>query len=87
MKLRPRLSVNSAEAAVASAVEGRGLIRMLSYQVEDALKAGQLVLLLEAYEPPPPPVHVVYPEARLPAAKARAFVDTIVPQLRSRLSA
>jgi DNA-binding transcriptional LysR family regulator len=87
VKMRPRLTVNGAEAAVASAVEGHGLVCMLSYQVEDAVRAGQLNVLLEAYEPSPPPIHIVYPEGRMSAAKARAFVDLAVPKLRARFAA
>jgi DNA-binding transcriptional LysR family regulator len=87
VKMRPRLTVNGAEAAVASAVEGHGLVCLLSYQVEEALQAGQLVVLLEAYEPSPPPIHIVYPEGRMSAAKARVFVDLAAPRLRARFAA
>jgi len=83
----PHFIVNGAEAAVAAAARGRGITRVLSYQVEDEVAAGRLVLLLEAFEGPRLPVHVVYPEARLPAAKLRAFVAFAVPRLRSRLAA
>jgi DNA-binding transcriptional LysR family regulator len=84
--VRPRLVVTEAEAAVASAVEGHGVICVLSYQVERELKSGRLKLLLEQFEPPPLPVHVIYPEARLSAAKTRAFVDFAVPRLRKELA-
>jgi hypothetical protein len=43
-------------------------------------------LVLERFEPPPLPVHVIYPEARLSAAKARAFVDLVVPKLQAELA-
>jgi DNA-binding transcriptional LysR family regulator len=86
VRVRPRLVTNSAEAAVASASEGHGITRVLSYQVERELAAGRLVLLLPEFEPPPPPVHLVYPEARLSVAKARAFVDLVVPRLRAQLA-
>ena len=85
VRVRPRLTVNTADAAIASAVEGRGIARVLSYQIEEDLKAGRLVLLLEAHEPAPLPVHVVYPEARLAAAKTRALIDRLVPGLRAEL--
>ncbi|MFG1343414.1 LysR family transcriptional regulator [Xanthobacter autotrophicus DSM 431] len=85
--VRPHFTVNGAEAAIAAAVRGRGVTRVLSYQVEEEVAEGRLVLLLEAFEGPRLPVHVVYPEARLPAAKLRAFVAFAVPRLRSRLAA
>ncbi len=85
VRVRPRLVVTEAEAAVASAVEGHGITRLVSYQIESELKRGRLKLILEEFEPPPMPVHVVYPEARLSAAKTRAFVDFVVPRLKKEL--
>jgi DNA-binding transcriptional LysR family regulator len=39
--------------------------------------------VLQAWEPPPIPVHLVYPEGRKAAAKVRAFVDYAAARLRS----
>lgn len=86
VRVRPRLTVNGAEAAIASAIEGRGVTCVLSYQVERQLREGSLALVLERFEPPPMPVNVIYPEARLSAAKARAFVDLVVPKLKVELA-
>jgi len=86
VRVRPRLTVNGAEAAIASAVEGRGVTCVLSYQVERELREGSLALVLERFEPPPLPVHVIYPEARFSAAKARAFVDLVAPKLKVELA-
>lgn len=85
VRLRPRVSVNSADASVASAVDGRGITRVLSYQVEAELRDGRLVRVLEAFDAEPIPVHVVYPAASVGAAKIRAFVDLVVPALRAAL--
>jgi len=60
----PGLSVNSADAAIASAERGHGLTRALSYQVEDSVAAGRLSRLLTDLEPAPVPVSVVYQSAR-----------------------
>src|SRR5580704_3269049 len=60
VRVRSRLAVNNAEAAIASAVEGGGVIGAFSYQVERELQQGSLTLILEGFEPPPPPVHVIY---------------------------
>ena len=79
-------TVNSADAAIAAAARGRGITRVLSYQVEEAVAAGNLRLVLEEFEGERLPVHVVYPGARLQAAKLRAFVDFAVPRLRARLA-
>ncbi|WGF90583.1 LysR family transcriptional regulator [Marinivivus vitaminiproducens] len=80
--LVPRFVVNGVEAAVASALEGRGVTRVLSYQVADHVREGRLVRLLADAEPPPVPAHLVTPEGRLGVPKVRAFVDFAVPRLR-----
>jgi DNA-binding transcriptional LysR family regulator len=56
VRVRHRLTVT--EAAIASAVEGRGVTCVLSYQIERELKRGRLRLILEEFEPEPLPVHV-----------------------------
>ena len=48
------------------------------------MKAGQLRLLLEDFEPPPMPVHVVHREGQHASKKARAFIDLIKPGMFSR---
>lgn len=80
--VRPRLIVNTAEAAIDSALSGFGITRVLSYQVADALAAGSLVRLLRDYENEPAPVHLLYPQGRYPAPKLRAFLDLVAPRLR-----
>lgn len=83
VKLQPRLFINTVEGALGSALEGRGVTRMLSYQVQHEIRAGRLVPLLEQFELPPLPVHLVIPDGRLSVAKVRAFVDFAVPRLKA----
>ncbi|GAB6842826.1 DNA-binding transcriptional LysR family regulator [Methylorubrum rhodinum] len=80
--VRPRLVCNTIDGALAAALDGRGIVRLLSYQVAPALAEGRLVRLLEAHEGPPMPVHVVSPEGRRAPAKVRAFVELAVERLR-----
>jgi DNA-binding transcriptional LysR family regulator len=85
VRMRPRLTVSTAEAAIDAAVAGLGVTCVLSYQVEAALRAGDLVLLLEAFEPRPVPVSFLYAsQGRLPL-KLRALLDFATPRLRARL--
>src|SRR5262249_14408265 len=79
-----RLAVNLGEATVAAAVAGAGISRVLSYLIEDLSKSRSLVTLLDAYEPSPMPVGIVYPGQRPVPRKLRAFVDFAVPRLRKR---
>jgi len=80
-----RLAVNLGEAAVAAAVTGAGIARVLSYLIEDLLKSRSLVALLEACELAPFPVSIVYPGQRQVPLKLRAFLDFAVPRLRKQL--
>lgn len=86
VRVRPRLSVNGAEAAIESAREGRGVTAVLCYQIDADLRSGALVIVLDDYEAAPLPVHLVYPEARLVSAKVRGFLDLAVPKLRAQLA-
>jgi DNA-binding transcriptional LysR family regulator len=82
--IKPRLIVNTAEAAIDAAVSGFGITRVLSYQAVDALADKSLVRLLRDHEGDDIPVHVVYPDGRHPPPKLRAFLDALVPRLRQR---
>ena len=84
---RPRLVVNTAEAAVDAAVAGLGVTRVLSYQADAALHARHLRLLLHKFEPAPVPVNLVYDGQRRVTSKLRAFIDFAAPRLRERLAA
>lgn len=74
----PRLSTNSADAAIQYAEAGGGLTRVLAYQAADAIKRGRLRIVLAKFEQPPLPIHIVYPTSRLLSAKVRAFIDLVV---------
>lgn len=81
-----RLAVNNAEAAIAAAKLGVGLINVLSYQVADAIRADALRVVLDAFEPAPLPINLVHKgQAPLPL-KLRAFLDFVMPRLRTRTS-
>jgi DNA-binding transcriptional LysR family regulator len=85
--VRSRMTVSTADAAIAASELGIGLTRVLSYQVADALREGRLVRVLADDEPPPVPASLIYPgQGRLPM-KTRAFIDFAVGQLRDRLLA
>jgi DNA-binding transcriptional LysR family regulator len=58
-RLASRLRVNDVQTQLAAARDGRGIARLLSYQIADDLGNGSLVLLLRAYEPAPLPMHLV----------------------------
>lgn len=86
-RVSPVLRVNVADAAIRATLDGVGITCALSYQVAEHLAAGSLVPLLTAFEPPPLPVHIVYPLGVARTAKVRAFVDLAAPRLRAALAA
>ena len=83
--LRTRMVVNTAEAAIDAAIAGVGITRVLSYQANNAVSAGTLAVVLEAYEPPLLPVSLVHSGERLLPLKLRAFLDFATPRLKVRL--
>ena len=86
VNVRSRLVVNTAEAAIDAAVASVGITRVLSYQVEAALRAGEVTLVLRDFEPAAWPVNLVYMGQGLLPLKVRAFLDYAAPRLRSQLS-
>jgi DNA-binding transcriptional LysR family regulator len=83
LRIKPRLTVNTNDAALEATREGFGITRLLSYQVSEKLASGELVRLLEAYEPIAWPVHIVHREGRYTSAKIRTFVDLMAERLRA----
>ena len=49
----------------------------MAYQAAESLKAGRLKIVLEKFELPALPIHIVYPTSRLLSAKVRAFIDLV----------
>lgn len=83
--VQPRLVVNTAEAAIDAALLGAGVTRVLSYQIEKAVKAGSLLTLLKKFEPEAVPVSLMYTGQRQLPLKLRAFLDFAAPRLRTAL--
>lgn len=81
--VQPRMSTTSNESALAAALGGFGITRLLSYQVADFLRDGSLKILLAEFELPTLPVHVVHRDGQHASKKARAFIDLVVERLRA----
>ena len=81
-----RLAVNTAEAAISAAILGVGLIRVLSYQVADAVRDNVLSVVLDTYESAPLPINLVHKGQAPVPLKLRAFLDFVTPRLRTRTS-
>ena len=82
--MRPRLAVNTGQAAIDAALAGVGIVRALSYQVAPLVAARKLQVVLASFEKDAVPVNLV----QLPGLRTRfaeAFVELAAPRLRERL--
>jgi DNA-binding transcriptional LysR family regulator len=82
VRLAPRLATTTNDTAIVAALDGFGIARLLSYQVTDHLKRGELKVVLASYDREPIPVHVVHREGRHASRKVRAFLDLAIERLR-----
>jgi DNA-binding transcriptional LysR family regulator len=81
VRLAPRLLVNEIEAQLVAARAGRGIARVLTYQVAEDIAAGALERVLQAFEPPPWPVQLVAVSRVHMPPKVRAFLDHAAEEL------
>ncbi|WP_153788322.1 LysR family transcriptional regulator [Pseudomonas sp. EMN2] len=84
IRMKPRLTVTSNDAAIAAASAGLGIARLLSYQVADELAAGRLQVILAEYEEAPWPIHVLHRESKYGSTKVRTFIDMLAEHLRAQ---
>jgi DNA-binding transcriptional LysR family regulator len=71
---------------IPEARSGIGIAEAFSYYVAEWIRSGELVPLLQEFQPPPMPISFVYSPHRFMPVKLRAFLDFALPRLRSRLS-
>lgn len=76
------LEFNQIAPAVAACAAGAGFGSFLSYQVAPFLKTKQLRTVLEDFEPPPRPINIVYPHARLLPMRTRVFIEWMKRELK-----
>jgi DNA-binding transcriptional LysR family regulator len=75
VRITPRVTTTTNDSAMAMALEGFGLTRLMSYQAAPYIEDGRLRAVLQSFELPPVPVHLVYREGRRASKKVRAFID------------
>jgi DNA-binding transcriptional LysR family regulator len=83
VRMKPRLTVTSNDAAIAGAVDSLGITRLLSYQIAPELAEGKLKIILSEYEEAPWPVNVLHRESKYGSSKVRNFIDMLVERLRA----
>jgi len=82
-RLQPRLNVTTNDAAITAATQGLGITRLLSYQVAPQITDHTLQPVLEDFETPPLPIHIVHREGRYSSTRVRAFIDLLAERLRA----
>lgn len=86
VRVKPRLTVTSNDAAIEAAVEGLGITRLISYQIAPELQSGRLKIIMSEYEYPALPIHILHREGRNSSAKVRAFIDLVAEKLKADTS-
>ena len=85
VRVQPRMSVNTNQAAINAAKQGLGISRVMSYQVAKELEQGHLNVLLADYQLAPLPVHVIHREGPNASAKVRSFIDLLSNELKENI--
>lgn len=83
VRVYPRIRCNNNAAAIGIAASGWALTRVLSYQIGPEINQDRLRIVLEEFEEPPLPVHLVYGGARITSRKVKAFMDFARKRLRA----
>jgi DNA-binding transcriptional LysR family regulator len=83
--IKSRITMNNISALRAAAIAGTGLIRAPFTLVSEAVRAGQLVCVLERYALTDLGIYAVYPSGRQASPNVRAFIDYLSEVLPKRL--
>lgn len=82
MPVTGNLEFNQVAPAADACLAGLGFGMFISYQVAHHIEKKRLQIVLELFEPPPQPIHVIYPHARLLPARTKVFIEWIKQELK-----
>jgi DNA-binding transcriptional LysR family regulator len=83
--IRPRFSVNTAEAVAEATAAGIGIAQLMSYQAANAISERRITTILRAFGDDVMPVNLVHKSQRIQPLKRRAFLDFVIPRLTQTL--
>ena len=86
-RIRPRYSVNTADAVIAGAAAGLGIACVMTYQAATSVRDRTVSPILTDWAPAPLPVQIVHAARQQQPLKLRAFLDFVAPRLQERLRA
>jgi DNA-binding transcriptional LysR family regulator len=81
--VNPSLRTNNAHVLVQTLKDARGVGPVQLPLVTEDLEAGRLVRVLPKYEIKPSELYITYPTSRFLRPTVRAFIDFVVPALKS----
>lgn len=84
-KVNGRLTLNGARAAVCAAGNGAGIACPPAWAAQEALDSGQVVRLLDGWEPDHRDLWAVFPSNRYLAHRVRLFVDFLADWFKTGL--
>jgi DNA-binding transcriptional LysR family regulator len=82
IKVAGRLRTSGSAAANAAAVLGLGIAVGPLWQVRSLVDRGDVELLLTRFEPPPVPIHAVWPATKVLPARTQLFVEYLAARLQ-----
>nr|WP_246225332.1 LysR family transcriptional regulator [Pseudochelatococcus lubricantis] len=85
LRLRGRVTVNSAEAYIACCLAGLGLIQIPAYDVRAPIAAGELVEVLACHRAPPMPMTLLYPHRGHLSRRLQVFAEWLENLLEREL--
>jgi DNA-binding transcriptional LysR family regulator len=74
-----RVAADSGDVVCSLAVAGMGLARLSEARVAREVSPGELVSVLDAYQPEGDPVYAIFPSRRHLSVRVRSFLDHIEP--------
>lgn len=86
LTLNPRLLVSAPDTAADAAVAGVGATMLLEHDVDKAIEAGLLQVILPQFEVEPVPVHMVHVSRSMMPLKLRCFIDFASRRLSKSIS-
>lgn len=82
--VRGRLQANNGDALVAAAARGLGIVRAPTFIAEQAVRSGQLEILLAEFATPELGIYAVFPSHRYVPHRVRTLVDFLAERIGPR---
>jgi len=75
IRIRPQLTANNGDVLYTATRQGLGIALLPTFIVGDAIRAGNLEIILPAYQPAEINIYAMYASRHHLSAKVRAFID------------